>query len=679
MRPSAPWSDRLCDGSVAVFGLWTVCCHTVVASGGGLHRLLAVAAVVGVAALALWRGLRGRAAEAEPVEPAEPEPRGRAFARLQIAGLACGIAAIGGASLWNEGPFGLWWSTVAVLGAAALFFLLLEPPLARAPVRGRGPEAALWAVAALCVLVALVTHRPDLDDSFYVNVAVSAADRPGEPLFAGDTMLGLEGLPLHMPAHRVHSYELWNGALSYLTGIPAIYCFHVISALVAAMLLACAHAKLFRLLVPRVWPWALFTLVVVLVAVGETHRWYGNFGLVRMWQGKAIYLFVFMPLVYAYAIGFALSPSVTRWLFLALAQAAALGCSSTAIWAAPAGAWIAMASVLRPSPRGLATLALGALSSLYVLGVGLGLRGEIQDLVAPMLKTYAPGAQLASALEQALGEGLLAVFALVSLATAWACCPRGLGQRFAIAAPLAVALVLLNPYWDGWVAANLTGPSYWRSMWSLPVPILLTLVLIAPLHLVRGGGGAIAARAVAMAGPDRLRVLRTALRGAVGTQHRSRRRGPPLRPARAQGAGGGLPLGPGAERGGAARVDRAVAGEGQRVDPDLARSRVSRAVAADLPDPAPGEPRRGRRPRAKAAHRLRERLRGLGGPDRALPRGAAEARRAGRAPREHGPRRRGAARAARRGLRAPAPAHDREIWVKNGAAGAPESGAPAGG
>jgi hypothetical protein len=43
--------------------------------------------------------------------------------------------------------------------------------------------------------------------------------------------------------------------------------------------------------------------------------------------------------------------------------------------------------------------------------------------------------------------------------------------------------VLLNPYIDQWVAGNLTGPSHWRAMWALPIPVLMTLVLISPLSL----------------------------------------------------------------------------------------------------------------------------------------------------------------------------------------------------
>ena len=41
---------------------------------------------------------------------------------------------------------------------------------------GRGREGALWALSLFCVGVALVSHRIDIDDAFYVNLAVAAAD-----------------------------------------------------------------------------------------------------------------------------------------------------------------------------------------------------------------------------------------------------------------------------------------------------------------------------------------------------------------------------------------------------------------------------------------------------------------------------------------------------------------------
>jgi hypothetical protein len=100
-----------------------------------------------------------------------------------------------------------------------------------------------------------------------------------------------------------------------------------------------------------------------------------------------------------------------------------------------------------------------------------------------VLEAAAPGEDLEEVLAKVLGGGRLQLFAIASILTAWACCARGLAQRFAIAFPLAVWLLLLSPYWARWVGANLTGPSYWRSLWALPLPVLMALVLISPLHL----------------------------------------------------------------------------------------------------------------------------------------------------------------------------------------------------
>jgi hypothetical protein len=488
---STPLSERICDATTIWFGVWTVCTHAVVAAGGSLQQLL-LAFPLAMAAVAI--GIRRAMHRAgEPATTDTPAAPGRTRLRwsLQFAGLAAGIGGVVFAAT-GGGVAAFWWSTVALLGFAAATFLLAERPVAESAVRGRNRELALWGMALVCVVVALVVHRPDYDDAFYVNVAVAAADFPEHALLAGDTLHGVENLPLHMPAHRIHSYELWNGALSYLTGVKAIFLFHWFSAALFAALVVLAHAKLFRQLVPRVWPWAVAALLVVLIGVGETHRWFGNFSLVRIWQGKGIYLFVFMPLVYSYAIAFALRPSTARWLLLAAAQTAAVGCSSSAIWAAPVGALMAMCCVLRPTPIGLIRLAIGALTSSYVFTVGLLLKQNLQPMLAPMIEEHAFGSQLDNALRLTLGTENLLIFGLAAMLLAWAVSPRGLAQRFAIALPLAVWLVLLNPYISHWVTANLTGPSYWRSMWSLPVPILMALILISPLHLARNTASRVA-------------------------------------------------------------------------------------------------------------------------------------------------------------------------------------------
>jgi len=500
----APLSERLCDQACLGFALWTLCAHAVVAAGGSLEALLGLFAASALAALALGLALRRRRARgAGPpgtrarVPPPAAPPGRRPRPLLALSGAALGLAgalafaASGSAIL-------LWVLAVGILGAAALPFLLRDAPCSGPPARGASREGALFALALFSALVALAAHRPDDDDAFYVNVAVAAADAPGAPLLASDTLLGVPGLPLLLPAYRLHSWELWNAALSLVSGLPPIACFHWVSAALAALFLPLAHAQLLRLLLPRRWLAAVGVLVFLLLAVGGVSHWWGNAALLRIWQGKAVSLFVFLPLVQAHALAFALRPDARRFALLAAAQVAALGASSTAVWGAPLGAALALGAAVPPTRRGARVFAAGALASGYVLGAGWLLVRALQ--AAAQVPSYeepgVPGQRLAEALRLFLGDGRLALFGAFAWLAGWACCPPGLGRRFAIAAPLGVSLVLLDPWTENWVRAHVTGGSHWRALWSLPLPLLATFVLMAPLRLP--GPGALRGAACAL-------------------------------------------------------------------------------------------------------------------------------------------------------------------------------------
>jgi hypothetical protein len=101
---------------------------------------------------------------------------------------------------------------------------------------------------------------------------------------------------------------------------------------------------------------------------------------------------------------------------------------------------------------------------------------------SPTLKRhYEPGDQLADALSRTVGDGALAALAVVAVAAAWAWCPRGPARRFAIVVPLLAVVLLLAPFADAWVRALVVGPSYWRAMWALPIPLLLAFGIAAPI------------------------------------------------------------------------------------------------------------------------------------------------------------------------------------------------------
>ena len=82
--------------------------------------------------------------------------------------------------------------------------------VAPAPVHRRD-ERLLWLLCGFAALLTLVAHRPDIDDTFYQNLAVGITDFPGQALLEFDTMLGIPDLPIHRPTYRIHSLEILVG------------------------------------------------------------------------------------------------------------------------------------------------------------------------------------------------------------------------------------------------------------------------------------------------------------------------------------------------------------------------------------------------------------------------------------------------------------------------------------
>ncbi len=506
-----PLSDRVCDVVCVTAAVWTLCCHAVLAAGGSLHDLLltaGAAAFVVAGGLVWWRQRTRDTRDARvPLQPppggfgvTEPGPSASGSAktvrtppttnRPAPAIAACVLGVVSAALtliiyartrdtvwLWRGGAFAFAAALVAEFLSGGL------PAVPRTARNSRRHESALWVIGAACVVLTLVCHRQDWDDAFYINLAVAACDTPELPLLARDTVHGVAGAGLHFPFYRVHSFELFNGTLAYLTGIPAIYCFHWVSACVVALLVPLGLARLFRLLTPRYWLWGVVVTIGVLVGGGDEYRWYGNYAFVRMWTGKAVYLSFLLPLAYAYGLRFGASPGLRSWLLLAAVQVASVGCTSSALWSVPLATGLAVVSAVSWNRKSLSIVATGALASAYVILIGLAFMGSTGYLADAISTTYSlPRSRLDIALERVLGTGRQELCALAAVLLAWALCRERSARRFAVIVPAAIWLLLLNPHWDKWVSLHLVGPSYWRTLWSVPVPILMALLITAPLQ-----------------------------------------------------------------------------------------------------------------------------------------------------------------------------------------------------
>lgn len=500
--PGTPASVWLCDVACWAFAAWTLLCNIAVLLGGSLTRVMWSAGALAVASAAGLVGMRRRFASG-PVgghAPIVEEDRAAAPAapRLDARRVASVVAplAILAAFAATGSLLVLWWLLIAYLGfALVLHGREAAPPLP--PASGRRLERALCALALLGVVATLVSHRVGYDDTFYVNLAVNAADHPERPLLGEDTLHGIPGLPLYLPVYRVQSFELLVGALSRLTGIEPLAICHLVMAPLAGALVVLAYARLLRLLLPGAWLVGVATIVALFLFVGERPHWYSNLAFVRLQHGKGIFTSVVLPLLIAYAIEFARAPSRWRWGRLAAAQIASIGLTASALWAAPAIVALGLLSAVPASRRGLARLVLGVTSSAYVLALALVVHAETARAL-PLLERGKVVGSPAGSVSDVLGSGWVALGVLVSLLYAWQLAPRGTTRRLCIVFPLAFLVVFLNPYGYGWIAAQVTGSiTYWRVFWILPAPLLLTLCLAAPSYA--GGWGSRRARLAATA------------------------------------------------------------------------------------------------------------------------------------------------------------------------------------
>ncbi len=492
-------SDRFTDGFCVLLGTWTALTHLAVLAGVGLDLLLLWALAAAFAGGGAWLVRRRRGSQASrPPEtetaPDRPPPAHLAFVLVPPVLIAFAVL-IPGPVPW------LWW-TVAVLylAAAAVLYGGFNRP-AGVPRPASSRQALIWSLALFAVLITWTASRPNEDDSFYLGIAVAAADFPDQPLLRFDPVHGLAGMPMHHPAYRLHALEVAVGAAARLTGTAAIYWSHLAVSGLGAMLLVFAWARLIRLLVPGRWVPTLLVLLLILLTVGEVHRWYSNYGFVRMFQGKAVFASALLPLIIVYALELVIAPRARRWLMLALCQAAAVGFTPVAIWIAPVVSGFALLAAAGFNRRGLRTVLLGTLASFYPLLAGTVLavalnkepprrvrtvsKASIERVIDRLPPAAAAGDsawQLVSeARDRVFGDGSLVWWVVLASAIAWWLAPERLARRVCLIFPLGFLICCLNPLAAELIASAVGEKLYWRALWVLPVPLLFALCLTAPL------------------------------------------------------------------------------------------------------------------------------------------------------------------------------------------------------
>lgn len=470
--------DGLTHISVLAFAAWTLIYDLGLTAHLRTNVLLtmwAVCAVVIIAMLVRFPVAVFPEPAAEPAQPVVAPPvRRRALAVVSVLlGLGAGVAA-------GLHPLGLPWLWTPMLGlasAAVAGAWLLSDDTKRASVSAAGETPLIGSVLAACVAAAAATFslyivRPTPDDVYYVSRSVWTAQHGYIPvrdvIFTNQAVKPITG---ELP---ISSIEVLNGALARSLGIPAAGFSYEITLPVLTFISVWAVWMLIRRWAPGRYALC-FIVAMVYLAWGGGRATFGSFHLM-MWEGKAAFVSVMVPLLYFYLTAWAENRS-RRGLVLVIASGvAAAGFSSAAVYVVP----LITAAVVIPLlfKRMLKEAFGAALAAAYPVTAGL-----VAVAAAPLAHIPSVLIPAPVAWEWVMRAGVLGAVAGVALWTApWLA--RRQVPGLITAGIAGVAGVLMIPGIMVLLVDRLgIGPVLWRVMWVVPGPVLVGLLAAVPLPL----------------------------------------------------------------------------------------------------------------------------------------------------------------------------------------------------
>lgn len=487
--------DRIVPLFVLPYAMWTMYVHLVTATHSSFDTLLyglPVAALIAAVATFAWFRLPASARQFIPIATEKRDISGLAETLIAqtignravpFAVLALAIAWVGLLSAGMPYPV-FWWIALLAIGGAWMANLCGESHPAAEGHAGKHDAWIVLLVATAAVCITLVASRPDADDAFYRSISATLLRFPQQPVLLHDTLYRLPGVPILLQFYRLSSYDVLVGALARITGVDHLVVAYLILPSVFAAFCVPAWAYLLRRIAPARWPWVLLILFACVLALGETHRAYGNFAFVRLFQGKAMLVTVMVPVVAGSALLFARQGGLRHWLLLFAAQIAALGVSASALFVAPAAAALGLAGGWSANAAGSRRFAVGLLASVYVFGAGWAMASVTHGGQA--LVSSSPMPVVPQILDDTWGWWSTKLL-LVALLAAWAFVRDPVRARYLSAGAFFFLLAVLNPYTIRIVADHFVGVrTYWRLTWALPLPFFLAVLLDGVIERARG-------------------------------------------------------------------------------------------------------------------------------------------------------------------------------------------------
>ncbi|MEM7761026.1 MAG: DUF6077 domain-containing protein [Cyanobacteria bacterium P01_A01_bin.40] len=461
--------QTILDISILSFGLWTLGTSIAVVTNSSLFVATVITAVLTVLFWWLWQKLPDQQTKKQIKEYKESDS-GLNYTPLRIGLIAVGVSLF---CFWiyQRDFYYLWLSSLIIL-TTQVFYLRRSGSvnyIESIESAAKHSEKLIWFLAMVGAFVALIAHRPDSDDSYYLNQAAVVANGFFQAIPTHFTIFPGSDIPAPYPSWIFISYHYLIGLLSWLLHLEPLAVSAYVLTPVLSLLVILAYSVLLKTLLPKGWSLALAGLTGFMLIDGTAPFFFSNFAFVRIWQGKSVLLHVIRPVLITYGLWFGVRGGAKNWIRLTLAQTTAVGLSSLGIWISPVVACVSIFTAMLGTRFSPTRFGLGILTCFYPVIIGIyALQGSHESL-----------SQLFS--EPELNQILLNYFGSFKAEVFWFgmmlisayFAPNLKARWFFSTYSLAILLTFLNPYFTIYIAKYITSSIvFWRVMWLLPLVIM---------------------------------------------------------------------------------------------------------------------------------------------------------------------------------------------------------------
>lgn len=379
-------------------------------------------------------------------------------------------------------PVIYWYFFTIPLLAIGLYFYFRKKPIKRELFSSK-ITVILLLLSIFAGAINLLFNRPDSDDIAFSHRAFVDVNNLNLPFSLTNTLLEKPGLPPITPLHVFTSIEPTTSLIAKALHLPQLGTLHLgLGTLVNFILpiVLFLFIRLFRSSTSA----SIFGVAAALffiVMSGDTHRDWGNFTIMRSWQGKAILMELIVPLSILFTLRFCLNGKRIDLVRVYATSACGFGLSGTGLFLIPFTIIISSVSVwitkrfdsISLKRVGIVAMVLVPMALIALLPF-FGLLPKVGDISIYITSGWPRDPLENLAMVFTKSDIIIAAYFFIAI---------GLiknAQFYSLVTYLATLSILLTVPLSSHILIDIVTPgAYWRFAYAFVTPILIGLTMSA--------------------------------------------------------------------------------------------------------------------------------------------------------------------------------------------------------